>query len=327
MNPGDGMILWGAGLVALATLAVIDIHQVEVSSMTVYTTPALRDLLEKGIFPRWRDEGGLRPEPVYVAAGEQYNRLRMSGSRPEADLFLHASPLYIAKGVEEGYFLPLQPRLQKEIREMHHAPTNNGSAAWYAFAWSPLVEVYNPHLPERPDLAQSKLRFGLAHPTLSNNGIYTALFFEEVSPETGQAVLRQTVVQPVNARTNILGVADGSFDATLGYEAVARFFQAQGARIKVAAPLLDGKEVSTPVLFTVGLVHGPHQEEARRFVDFLFRNETQSLLSRYHFRSVYNLTFEDSELPDDLRYLSIDWGDWHRIEAILPRYEVGRAHG
>lgn len=323
MNTGDGTLIAGGITLLLAVGAVIDLHRVEVNSMTVYTTPALRDLLEKGIFPQWIKEGGLRPEPVYVAAGEQYNRLRMSGAKSEADLFLHASPLYISKGFDEGYFLPLSPQLAEELEAGYHGELRNGSAAWYAWAWSPLVEVYSPKLGARPDLASAEIDFGLAHPTLSNNGIYTALFFESVSPEAGSRARSRTVVQPVNARTNILGVADGSFDVTLGYEAVGRFFQNQGARIVFDAPLVDGREASTAILFCVGLVDGPHKEEARRFADFLFRNETQQQLSKYYFRSVYNNTPPPSELPPDLEYVQVDWENWRHIEEILPRYEVG----
>lgn len=334
MRPERSLLISGMVIFGMAVAAAADLHRVEVGSITVYTTPALRDLLEKGVFPLWQEKGHLRVEPVYVAAGQEYNRLRMSGAQPEADLFLHASPLFLEKGFDQGYFLPLRP----EIGETLDAPYRSNSTAqgnstaeedarWYAWAWSPLVEVYSSRLAEAPDLATAQLRYGLAHPTLSNNGIYTVLFLERISPAAGEHALRRTVIQPVNARSNILGVADGSFDVTLGYEAVAEFFHAQGARIAYAAPLVEGNRTTTPVLFCVGLVDGPHPEEARAFVDLLFTNETQALLPKYYFRSVYNLTAPPSELPPDTPMVQFDWQDWEQIERLLPRYEVVPGYG
>src|SRR5438876_37206 len=91
-------------LLAGAALAAADLQRVQQETLVVYTTAALKDVLEGDIIPRYEKATGERVEPVYVAAGEQYNRLRMGGSHPEADVFLHASPLYIEKGSHEGYF-------------------------------------------------------------------------------------------------------------------------------------------------------------------------------------------------------------------------------
>lgn len=323
MNVGDNTLTLGLVVFSLATAALIDLHRVETGSITVYTTPALRDVLEKGIQPIWQRDGELRIEPVYVAAGAQYNRLRMSGAKPEADIFLHASPLFLEKGHDEGYMVGITPNLTRELNDTYRSNgTRVDGHAWYAWAWSPLVEVYAPSLGQAPDLANASLKYGLAHPTLSNNGIYTVLFLEHVSPAAGEHARSQTVVQPVNARTNINGVADGSFHVTLGYEAVAKFYQAQGAKIAFEAPLIEGKRVSTPVLFCVALVDGPHRAQAERFVDLLFTNETQGILSQYHFRSVYNITPPPSDLPADLDMVEFKWEDWETIEEILPLYEV-----
>ena len=320
----DGTMVFFATIALLAAGSLVDLHRVEVGSITVYTTPALRDVLEKDIIKRWKAQGDLRVEPVYVTAGEQYNRLRMSGAQPEADIFLHASPLYLSKGFEQRHMLPIQLPDGMAPNETFRSKLGTDTGlAWYAFAWSPLVEVYSPRLSETPDLATSGLRYGLAHPTLSNNGVYTVAFFEKVSPEAGQHAKGRTVVQPVNARTNILGVADGSFDVTLGYEAVAKFFQVQGADIQYDIPLVNGNRSTTPVLFSVSLVRdGPHPLEARHFIEFLFAPETQRALAAYHFRSVLHESGVQSHLPEDLPLVLFDWDDWASVEDDLPKYEV-----
>src|SRR5437660_1542424 len=73
--------------------------------------------------------------------------------------------------------------------------------------------------------------FGFPHPLPSNNGVYAVLFSETVSAAAGARALAHTVVQPVNARSNILGVADRAFDVTLGYEGVTLFYLNQGAHV------------------------------------------------------------------------------------------------
>jgi ABC-type molybdate transport system substrate-binding protein len=324
MRPGDGLFAVGAVAIVVAAAAGYDLNRAESASIIVYTTPALRDLLEKDIIPRWLDEGGLRIEPVYMAAGQEYNRLRMSGDRPEAEVFLHSSPLYLQKGFEEGFFSPIDPPGARDL-----SPGFRGNATgpdgfpWVAWAWSPLVEIYAPHLEETPDLASAKLDYGLAHPTLSNNGVYSALLLEEVSPEAGAHARSRTVVQPVNARTNIIGVADDSFDVTLGFEAVAEFFLGLQADIKYDWAVIDGRKVTTPVLFCAAVVEGaPHEDEATDFVSFLLREDTQAALADRSFRPVLVDGAGVEAEFDGVGSIHFDWQDWRSLEAVLDDYEV-----
>jgi len=307
----------------LAVVSAVDLNRIAAQTLIIYTTPALRDLLEKDLIPRYRASGGLRVEPVYTAAGEQYNRLRMSGNDPEADLFLHASPLYVQRGYEDGYFRPVV--LNVTLNETFRGPPAGEGLAWVAFAWTPVVEVYNPRLDAAPDLGSAKLRFGLPHPRLSNNGLYNVLLFELVDVEAGKWALSRTVVQPVNARTSIGGVIDGSFDVTLGYDAVTRQFQKQGAKVVAGPPNFSGRNATTPVLVTAGLVEGAHETEAKRFIDFLFTNATQANLKKFFFRSVMgNESDVDAAFPaaQDVQVVHFDWTNWNQLDKAVPRYEV-----
>src|SRR5881409_825371 len=89
-------------------VSLTDLYKVQQGNLVVYTTPALQSLLESLVVPAFRSATGIDVTLVYVSAGEQYNRLRMSGGHPEADVFLHASPLFLEKGYAAGYFLPFQ---------------------------------------------------------------------------------------------------------------------------------------------------------------------------------------------------------------------------
>lgn len=307
-------------LVAGAGLSLYDLKSDERRTIVVYTTPALRDLLEKEIVPRFERETRVEVSLVYVPAGQQYNRLRMGGDQgAEADLFLHASPLYLVKGASEGYVDPAPSTLGEPQPEL-------GGEAWRAFAWSPLVAVHREGTPPPPDLATSDRTFGFPHPLLSANGASVVLFFEEVSPEAGERALAHTRVQPTNSRANIGGIADGSFDLTLGYEAVVRFYQDQGAKVAYEIPVVDGEKVTTPVLFSAALIHGERHPRSEDLFEFLFTNATQDALARYHFRSIEeypNATAKEGFLDlADARQVHYDWSRWADLESKLSDYEV-----
>lgn len=311
-------------LLAGAAVAVWDLSAARARTVVVYTTPALRDVVEEDVAPRFQEETGYEVKPVYLAAGQQYNRLRMSRGHQEAHVFLHASPLFLEKGARDGFFAPYHVRQDPAIADGFKGAAAPGGRVWYAFAWSPLVEVYAPTLPGPPDLADSTLPFGFPHPSLSNNGVYAALFFEEVSPEAGAQAVRVTRVQPVNARTNIAGVADRSFQVTLGYEAVTLFYRDQGAEVAYDLPVVAGERVTTPVLCSVGIVEGTTHPGAEQLVRFLFTNETQSRLGKYHFRPVTSGTATAAGLLDtaQARTLHYDWDRWAELEEALPKYLV-----
>jgi ABC-type molybdate transport system substrate-binding protein len=289
----------------------------------VYTTPALRDLLEKEVGPRFTRETGTPLSFVYVPAGQQYNRLRLSPGHEEASVLLHASPLYLVKGTHDhvlrtfalGDLTPPAP---------YADPAGGGQVRWAAFAWSPLVEVYKPGLAAPPDLANSTLPFGFAHPLLSNNGVYTVLLFQRTDPAAGQLALAHTRVQPVNSRANIGGVADGSFDLTVGYEAVTLFYQDQGAKVAASLPLVQNRTYVAPVLFAAGIVAGDAHPEAEALVRFLFEPEVQGKLAKYHFRSTLTNATADPRAMDlsHAQRLDFDWSQAEAIEAELPDYVV-----
>jgi len=314
-------------LAAGLALSLTDLYKVQQGTLIVYTTPALRDLLESLVVPRFHAATGTDVTLVYVSAGEEYNRLRMSGGHPEADLFLHASPLYLEKGFDAGYFLPFQIGRNASVPPNFVSRSVAGGHLWYAFAWSPLAEVYDPELSPTPDLAALDTTFGFPHPLLSNNGIYAVVFFENVSVAAGAGALAHTVVQPANARANILGVVDGAFDVTLGYEGVTLFYLKQGARVAFDLPLLGGQHFLVPVMFSAGIVKGHPNPMAMDFIDFLYRDEIQSNISRFYFRAVLP-GFPDPAggipLPVSGEVvLNYDWSQWRTLESTLPKYVVG----
>src|SRR5712691_3848402 len=150
-------------------LSLTDLYKAQQETLIVYSTPALQSLLESMVVPLFiRANPGVGVTLVYVSAGEEYNRLRMSGGHPEADVFLHASPLFLEKGFSQGYFLPFQIA-NVSVPPDFVSRNVTGGHVWYAFAWSPLAEVYNPALGSAPDLdfMNTTPMFGFPHPLLS----------------------------------------------------------------------------------------------------------------------------------------------------------------
>jgi hypothetical protein len=204
-----------------------------------------------------------------------------------------------------------------------------------------LVEVYTPRAEEPPDLGELERPFGFPHPLLSNNGVYAVLLFEQAPAGTGQNALARTRVQPTNAQTNIGGVADGSFDVTLGYEAVAALFADRGAPIRYALPRLGGESVTSPALCSVAVVT-PSSPGAQALVRFLFEPATQERLAQVHFRPTVgapdpveagNASGPPSEVrggphgtaPLDVsgaRMVTYDWTQWSALDTALGRYVI-----
>ncbi|MFA5861389.1 MAG: substrate-binding domain-containing protein [Candidatus Thermoplasmatota archaeon] len=319
-----GATLVAVVLIASAGLSIWDLQTAQKRTLVVYTTPALRDVLEKFVVPQFENRTGTTIALVYVAAGQQYNRLRMAGDHSEADLFLHASPLYEEQGYSEGHvdavFIPQDASLPDEFKSR----SVEGGRIWYAFAWSPLVEVYAPRLGSPPDIGTTDLKVGFAHPLLSNNGVYAALALENVSAAAGEHALAQTRVQPVNARANIGGVADGNFDVTMGYEAVTLYYRGQGANVAYDVPLIMGQRVTTPVLCSVALIHGDSHPQAKQLLSFLFEDATQDALHEYFFRPTLpgHPPVEGSIDVTGTTSLSFDWSEWSAIKDLLSKYEV-----
>lgn len=322
MNPGS--ISGALGFAAFFLSVVVsglDLRQVEEATLVVYTTPALQEFLERVVLPEFRRDTGLDVVPVYMTASEEYYRVRLAREHPEADVFVHASPLFLEKGHAAGIIEATQ--IDVGLAPAYQGGPVAGGQAWHAFAWSPLVEVHRPG--EGPvDLATDRSRFGFAHPLLSNNGVYNVLFFESFPPSVGQGALDRTVVQPVNARATVGGVADGSYDLTLGYEAVGRFYQARGADIELSLPVVGGEVVTTPVLFSVAIVKNHPHDQAEAFARIFFKPEVQAELAASHFRPVLGGASQPANGLDlaQARLLHQDWSQWASLEAALSRYEV-----
>jgi len=284
-----------------ATVSALDLRRAEANTLVIYTTSALKDYLDQSIVPAFEAQYGLHVKIIYaLPAGDEYYRVLMTRDRPEADVFLHASPLFIEKGYESGVFetypAPGGADFPGELQR-----TGPGGNIWTAFARSPLVEVYSPKQAGPPDLNHTSLRFGLPHPLLSNNGVYAAMFFEQASPAAGRKAV------------------------DLAVEAVARLYkETRGAKISYALPVVDHENITTNVLFSVGLVkHHPHPG-ALQFIQFLFTSKSQDALAKSFLRPTVRGHADPAGSLDTshAQMLLFDWSRWHDLEETLPSYVV-----
>lgn len=322
LSPATSLVML---LLLAATVSAFDLRRVEANTLVVYTTPALKEVLEKEIVPSFEAKHGIKVKLIYLPAASEFYRVKMANDRPEADLFLHASPLFIEKGYAEGLFdtFDLPAAAATQATPQRRGPDHG--VIWAAVATSPLVEVYNPAFDAPPDLNRTSTSFGFPHPLLSNNGVYATLFFETTDRAAGRKAVDRTVVQPTNAQANMNGAADGTFDVTLGYEAVAKLFKdGKGAQIEYGFPVVNGRNVTLNVQFSLGLVHNHAHAGWQEFIDHIFDPAVQASFSKYDMRP----TLPDVPGPADAldlkraSLITYDWSKWQELESRLPVYVV-----
>lgn len=276
-----------------AILAALDLRGEGERTLVVYSTPALAEVIAR-VSDRFSGAHGVDVNVAFIAAGAQLERLRLSRGAPEADVILHASPFFIEKANASGLV----------------------EGGWRRLAWTPLVEIHRPGV-EPPDLARDRFTLGLPDPRLSSNGVYNVILLDALGPEARVAALERTKAHPITARATVNGVAQGDYDVALGYEAAAKLFQSQGARVAYGYLPYDGERVTTPVVVAGALVEGRRSALAGAFLDALASPEGIADFERAHFRR------PGAQLEDaDVRIVTFDWSQWAALEARLGAYEV-----
>jgi hypothetical protein len=151
------------------------------------------------------------------------------------------------------------------------------------------------------------------------------MFFETTDRAAGRKAVDRTTVQPTNAQANINGAADGAFDVTLGYEAVAKLFKfGKGAKIDYGFPVVNGRNVTLNVQFSLGLVHNHAHAGWREFIEHVFDPAVQAGFAKFELRP----TLPDVAGPAnalDLKRASVityDWSKWEELEGRLSAYVV-----
>jgi iron(III) transport system substrate-binding protein len=228
-------------------------------------------------------ETGIKVDVVFAGTGEMLNRIKAEQASPQGDVMLGG-------GAEsfEAYRASFEPYKVKDdaaVPATLKAPDN----LWYGFNSLPMVIMYNKNLVkenEAPkswkDLTDAKWKGKLAMSDANKSGtafVQVVTMLTLFGKDNGQG---WNVVKSVAGNAKILGssslppkgVNDGEYPVALTHENAAWKYAQAGGPVGMVYPA----EGTATIPDSVAVIKGAqHPQNARKFMDWLFTKETQSM--------------------------------------------------
>lgn len=298
-------------------------------------TPHGQDMLNDFV-ARYR-QANPEVEVQFIDMGSQevLQRLRVERNRPLADLWWGASHMTFQTGADENLLTPYRPTWADKIPAEARDPQDR----WYGTFETPEVIVYNSEAvspDEAPkdwdDVLDPKWRDRVLirnpNPSDSMRAIFGAMiwrFYKETnSPAGGYDWLRRldANVHEYTADGTLLmrKLANKEGVISLWNMPDARLYQEQKGfpQLKYVLPASG-----TPVITDgIAIVRGaPHEEEARRFYEFVTTSESLIHAARTYYRIPVRTDIDRAQLPgwmnEPFARMPLDWnllrkdgGDW-----------------
>ena len=271
-----------------------------------------------------------------MGSREVLEKLRAERNRPQADLWWGASHMTFQTAAEENLLAPYSPTWAEKVPSTSHDVDNR----WYGTYETPEVIVYNseavsasdsPH--DWDDVLDPKWRDKVLirnpNPSDSMRAIFGAMIWrfykEKNSPAGGYDWLLRLDAN----------VHEYTSDGTLLMQKLARreglvsLYNLPDARLyqeQKKLPVAYNIPLSgTPVVIdAIAIVRGaPHQEEARRFYEFVTTQESLVHAAQTYYRIPVRTDVDHSRLPvwmnEPFKRMDIDWdllrkdgGEWLR---------------
>jgi iron(III) transport system substrate-binding protein len=294
--------------------------------VVVYTS--VDDLYAKEIFAAFTKEAGIRVLPVFDTEESKtlglVHRLIAETDHPQADVFWSGdcarSALLKKKGVLEPYRAPTAYAISPSWRD----PDN----AWTGFGARARVIVYNTKSVKDPpktimELTDPKWRgkVAIANPLFGTTAAHVAALAQTRGEEAVLklfAAFRANEARFVGGNSHVRDlVASGDCAAGLTDSDDVWIGKQRGDPIDMVYP--DQDEASGGTLLipnSAALIKGaPRAENAKRFLDWLLRVETEMLLAK---GPSHQICVRDPDLRH-LRMLNVDWGKLVESEALLDK--------
>jgi len=299
--------------------------------VVVYTS--VDDLYSKEIFDAFTKETGIRVLAVFDTEEAKtlglVHRILAERGHPQGDVFWSGdcarSALLRKEGALEAYRIPTADGIGPQWRDPGHA--------WTGFAARARVIVYNTKRVKDPprsveDLADPKWkgRIAVANPLFGTTAAHVAALAQTRGEATVLklfAALRANDVRFVGGNSHVRDlVSRCDCDAGLTDTDDAWIGKERGDPIEMIYP--DQESGGTLVIpNSAALLKGaPHGANAKKFLDWLLRPETEVLLSKGPSRQ---MPLRNSDDLSRLRAMTIDWGKLSDPEALLDK--VKRALG
>lgn len=277
------------------------------------------EIYARQVFEAFTRETGVKVRTVFdteeAKALGLANRIAAEKGRPGADVWWSGEALRSARLAAMGRFEPYRPATAEDVGSEWRDPGN----AWTGFGARARVIVYAPaRVPSPPrslaDLAKPEWRnrAAMANPLFGTTGAHVAALARSLGEEETLALLaalKANGMRFVGGNSHVRDlVARGERDVGLTDSSDVWVGKGRGDAIEMAVP-----EDTLLIPNTAALVRdAPHPVEARRFLDFLLRRETEVLLERGRSRQMP----VRGELPRGLR---ADWAALSTSEAFLDR--------
>jgi iron(III) transport system substrate-binding protein len=277
------------------------------------------EIYAREIFAAFTRETGVAVLPVFdteeAKALGLANRIAAEKGRPGADVFWNGEALRTARLAAMGLLEPYRPATAEDIKPEWRDP----GGAWTGFGARARVIVYAPARVPRPPRSLEELarpewrdRVAMANPMFGTTGAHAAALAQAMGEEKALALLaalKANGVRFVGGNSHVRDlVARGDRDLGLTDSDDVWVGQARGDAIAMAIP-----EDTLLIPNTAALVrNAPHPKEARRFLDFLLRPETEAALAKGRSRQIP----VRGEVPRGLR---VDWAKLATSEAFLER--------
>ena len=292
--------------------------------VVVYTS--VDDLYAKEIFAAFTKETGIRVLPVFDTEESKtlglVHRLIAEKDHPQADVFWSGdcarSALLKKKGVLEPYRASTADAIGAEWRD----PDN----AWTGFGARARVIVYNTKAVKEPpktiaELADPKWKgkIAVANPLFGTTAAHVAAIAQTRGEDAALklfAALRANDVRFVGGNSHVRDlVARGDCAAGLTDTDDVWIGKQRGDPIEMVFPDQDsGGTLLIPN--SAALIQGASRAaNAKRFLDWLLRIETEKLLEKGPSRQ---MPVRDSDLRR-LRTMHVDWGRLVESEALLDK--------
>lgn len=315
----------GPALVAVVAFASLGIGPVAAQEVIVYT--ALDSEFSRPILERFAEETGVDTRPKFDVESTKTVGLTQAiiaeARRPRCDVFWNNEILNTLRLDERGLLEVYRPAQADDYPAMFRSP----KGTWHGFAARARVLIVNTKLVKDNgpasvhDLADPKWkgRAGIAKPLFGTTATHVACLFAKLGPDNARELLTRMKDNDVHIMSGNKQVARAVASGQLAFGLTdtddAMIEVEAGHPVTIVCPDQGDDESALGTLFipnTLAIIKGsPHQEEARRLVDYLLRPEVEIELSKGPSAQIpLNKNVKDSarvETPATVRAMKVDF--------------------
>ena len=281
------------------------------------------------LFAAFEKETGIHVLPLYDTEEAKtlglVHRILQERTHPQADVFWSGdcarSALLKKQRALEAYRVPTAEAIGSEWRDADHA--------WTGFGARARVIVYNTKRVQEPprtiaDISAPKWkgRIAVANPLFGTTAAHVAALAQargEAAAIKLFAALRANEARFVGGNSHVRDlVASGDCDAGLTDTDDVWVGKQRGDPIEMIYPDQDG-DGTLVIPNSAALIKGaPHAANAKRFLDWLLRPETEALLAKGPSHQMPVRRAISDELSK-IRAIHVDWGKLSDSEALIAR--------